>query len=33
MDAVLDNPQEMMTELVMAFRSDAQAGPGHGGQA
>ncbi len=33
MDAVLDNPQAVMTELVMAFRSDAQTEPGNGGQA
>jgi hypothetical protein len=33
MDAVLGNPQGMMTELVVAFRSEAQAGPGRGGQA
>jgi hypothetical protein len=33
MDAVLDNPQAVMTELVIAFRSDAQTEPGNGGQA
>jgi NAD(P)-dependent dehydrogenase (short-subunit alcohol dehydrogenase family) len=33
MDSVLDNPQAVMTELVMAFRSDAQTEPGNGGQA
>jgi NAD(P)-dependent dehydrogenase (short-subunit alcohol dehydrogenase family) len=30
MAAVLDNPQAVMTELVTAFRSDAQAAPGNG---
>ena len=33
LDAVLDNPQAVMTELVMAFRSDAQTEPANDGQA